>query len=1313
MASAMIVPDENFPSLKIRNIRASTNPRLDNCSSGFDKNIVTFGFKLSRKHEGFFIVFTNQATRTNYLKNSKWLKSLKRLHISPGFDSINVLIIEYNIEQGLIIPILDLVFIPKDFRYHQDFVDQEDIILAYASSNTPADWGMAVKLSKAWVAQIDCIPYSCINNPNTVCNGHIGNAVLLQKVANMCSDIGIILFKLALSNINVCQSMPSKVVLVKLLLNFPVNDTKKAKKRKLQASNIVADMCCSSFEELMTGKLINKQEFLANHAFNLACICYEMEEYKAAEDHIVNIQILTEAESLKSFPDKQMMRIREANAILERLIKSQLTTTEQIKEEPVVSTVSKLENLSLNQQTFNPPDKDIIRIGDIIKVSSDFEMKIDVFGRGVLNIDIKDNVEVYSTDGDLLQSLKHVESVKHFATINFDQEFGIKQVFIQEKDQFEAEIDTVSKVNKVVTFNPKDDIFGQSDADDDSLKEDFYPEIMSSAVCSNIITAGVSEVEKILNDIEEYILTQLEKKYNRESVSKFKELGKKSQSNLKELRKLANTMTDSWRAKKEWLEEFWDSCICNSFDHSNGRYIQPRDVNLDQIKEELAKNFNYKLSFNKWQFLNFSAEFMAEASVKYLKKKQLERENPNTCDDELTKSFKLFWAEEMDTNLSYDDVQEIMDRNHVTIKFLKQGYECSLSNFGSYVIENLNKLEENQASFILIFKNFFEHEKTKTAKRYIPPFTSAPKIDDLNDSIVDIEDDDASYEEESAVQVLNEDCPSHIFTETEVKVQPYLTNLLEDITNNLQNQSKIESDTYHANIKEYLRRGQLLSEELKGTGLLTDLSPVLDTLKSTLSKHTNNCIEKDGMKSAPTPMLPSSFRNSLESSTSEESREDQSQTQSKESQNLDTNKSSANDEVFKVLGDIFKLQDELSIIIEENVLVNIEEYERKVKKLSIELKKTPQGSGPHFRVNIKQLQDKLRELKTKQSDFSPINIQTESGRALKQLDLNTTNTSTNNEKEMVTKLKQENEQCRSNLESYQRETNEQSLTISVLKTENFNLKLQEKELSETINYIRKNQDSSLLKALEKNSELESKNVKLEKDNGELRKKMEEMEKKLKDMEKEHILLEYKLLKGQAPKRLPENVEIPTNSQIKSQARRYAEDTEQTEQKIKLLVPGKKTRQVLYFKPDTDNLIPFSMVEECNPETTAIKYKLAVGNWRMLILENGYFHPPEDGWRDREYEIVNKSKKPSPPPVTAEPINTQLTRLQSTHPVGESPATPSSRPIIPQTPSGRTFIPPIPSRHILPLMPHNPYVPHPYANPLYSNSLHQNFYGYYE
>eukprot|EP00090_Calanus_glacialis_P009898 TRINITY_DN18291_c0_g1_i2.p1 TRINITY_DN18291_c0_g1~~TRINITY_DN18291_c0_g1_i2.p1 ORF type:complete len:1273 (+),score=280.45 TRINITY_DN18291_c0_g1_i2:223-4041(+) len=1265
MASMMLASGEVFPSLQIKNIRSSTNPRLDDCSSGFDQNIVNFGFKLSKKHEGFFIIFANKSTRKNYLHNSKWLKSLKRLHISPGLDSIKVDLIEHSVHQGLIIPFLNLVIIPKDFYYHQDFIVQEEILLEYVSSTRPGDWKVALDLCHSWINQVS---YSCLNNVKSVCNGHIGNVVLFQKLGKASGSLekNIILCNLAFRNINLCRSMRSKIVLVGLLLNFPATTPSEIKRKSLQASQVVLEMCSSSLERLMTGKPNNKREFLANHTFNMACICFEMVEYDAAKEHIENIQILTEAESRKPTPDKHMMRIKEANDILSSQITDKLNNPAKGKVTPVPESNSRLENASSNSESSSSTGKNIIMIGEIAQISSDVDMKIDVFGRGLFNINVND-VEVFDTNGDIVNSLALIERTKHCTTLNFDQDLKVKQVFIQEKDQFEneslcSENEAGTKVNKVVTFNPKDDIFGESDEEEDSFQDDIHTNnILSSSISSNIVTAGDSEIDNILNDMEEYFLSQLEEKHKSQQISL--------------LRKLANTMADSWRKNQVWLEEFWEAHICNSYDQSNGRFFQPRDVSLDQIRDEVTKNYNYNPSFNKRQFLNFSAEFLTQASIGYLKEKQQEREKAKDSDDGLTKSFKSFWAQQDIPDLSYDDIQEILYKNHVTIKFLKQGYECSLSNFDLFIKENLNKLEQSGTSFISVFKNFFKYEKDN---KYIQPFTSSPKINNLNDSIVDIEDDDdnegADDEESSTV-------PQRAFTETELKVQPYLTNLLEDITNNLNNYKNVEIETYHANIKEYLRRGNLLSEELKGTELLNEIQPVLDALQTTLSKQSDISTTEENQKTTQITSLPTKFHSGSEELPSCDK---SSQNQPIETQNLHCTENGASE----VLTDIYKLLDEMSEMIEDNVLVDIKEYERKVKALSIELKKTPQGTGVHFGVNIKQLHNKLSELKNNQSGKFSDSCTLESG--MQQLDLKTdvneTLTSENQKlKKKVKKLEHEMESHTSTLDNFKSEITDQTLTISCLQTENFTLKLKEKDLQDTVNYIRKNQDSSLLKTLEKNKELESKNVELESENDSLKKKMAEMEFKMKEMEKEQILLEYKLDKTQ-------NQTCP-NEDIQNKNPLVNQEVDQTKPRIKLIVPY--TGKFLYFTPDTKLGLPFLMVKKYHPETTAIKYKLAGGHWRMLILENDHFHPPEDGWGDREYEIVNQSKRTSPPTNLSEATRITVPRLPPAYP-------PQTE--IPRLPTHVQF-----GRPTRPLMPHNPYALPSY--PRYNPSLPPTYFGF--
>merc|ERR1719445_2126538 len=185
----------------------------------------------------------------------------------------------------------------------------------------------------------------------------------------------------------------------------------------------------------------------------------------------------------------------------------------------------------------------------------------------------------------------------------------------------------------------------------------------------------------------------------------------------------------------------------------------------------------------------------------------------------------------------------------------------------------------------------------------------------------------------------------------------------------------------------------------------------------------------------------------------------------------------------------------------------------------------------------------------------------------------------------------------------------------ILQKENFTLKLKEKELQENVKFLQKNQDSALLKALEKKTELETVNAKLLSENETLKKKMQEMELKMKEMEKEQILLEYKLEKAQG-----NQVSIDDNQDKNPLLKR---EIGNSKPRIKLIIP--KTGRILFFSPDDNLQLPLSLVQKEHPETTAIKYRLKGGNWRMLILENGNFHPPDEGWGDREYEIVNQSR----------------------------------------------------------------------------------------
>jgi len=956
-----------------------------------------------------------------------------------------------------------------------------------------------------------------------------------------------------------------------------------------------------------------------------------------------------------------LLRIREANGILYNYIKEKIDNVKKPKEFQSLDTPTHLFSTSSNQEFLSSNSKNKLKIGDITKVESDHNrMEIDVLGRGLVWIDVT-AVEVFDTNGEVLSSIAMVDSKKHCATVCFDQDlFEVKQVFLQDQEQFEndsvcSEVLGDTKVNKVVTFNPKPDIFGDTDDDDwDYPAADMQPIILSDSTQPDIVSTGGSEIEKILNDLEEYILAQLEVKHKNLTIV--------------EKRKLANTMAHSWRKNELWLEEFWENTICNSYDNSKGKFLQPKDVDSELIREELYKNFNYNPSFNKRQFINMCGDFFAETSKIYLKEKQIEREKPKDSDDELTKSFKLFWSEEGAGELSYDDIQHILKKNSVTIKFLQKGYECNSSDFDQYVRENLNKLETNELKLISIFKKFFKNQKNYKCNEASMP---ALVLDNLNDSIVDIEEEEEEEEEQEADDEIS--TTEELIVETEIRLKPHLTKLLQEMTDNVKNE-KDDNILYYHNIKEYLQRGILLGEQLKGTSLENGISLVLENLKAILSKQTDN--QKEKQEHTEEPPLPTKTPEDLCKDVS-----------SRENNVLKENEEVQPNDSKQVISNIYKLQDEMSEMIDHNVLVDITEYVTKVRILSTELRNSPEERG--YNLVIKRLIDKLKELKQKQMDLSTGLFCSEphelSGLQHSMRALNI-NENINENKQMKLdneSLKQELEKIKCTLEVSKRNWMDET---HILQKENFSLKLKEKELQETVNFLRKNTDSSLLKALEKNDELEKVNAELMSDNKTLKKKMEIMESKMREMEKNQILLEYKLEKTQGKPDPKEDIE--------NKKPLLKPEIEIVKPKIKLVIP--KTRHILYFHPDDKMQLPLSIVQKEHPETTAIKYRLTEGHWRMLILENDKFHPPEDGWGDREYEIVNQPKNPNPSTVMNEEKNKNSSGPRQTYNQQPYPQQTSMQQI------NRACVPP--NQQIRPLMGFSPYSPF-YPQPRFSATPH--------
>ena len=75
-------------------------------------------------------------------------------------------------------------------------------------------------------------------------------------------------------------------------------------------------------------------------------------------------------------------------------------------------------------------------------------------------------------------------------------------------------------------------------------------------------------------------------------------------------------------------------------------------------------------------------------------------------------------------------------------------------------------------------------------------------------------------------------------------------------------------------------------------------------------------------------------------------------------------------------------------------------------------------------------------------------------------------------------------------------------------------------------------------------------------------------------------------------------------------------------------------EVIELPTDADGpgALPLAAVCAMFGATSAIKYRIMEDDgttgwrWRGLLLEHGKFYPPEDGWQDRTYIVVQTDQK---------------------------------------------------------------------------------------
>ena len=58
--------------------------------------------------------------------------------------------------------------------------------------------------------------------------------------------------------------------------------------------------------------------------------------------------------------------------------------------------------------------------------------------------------------------------------------------------------------------------------------------------------------------------------------------------------------------------------------------------------------------------------------------------------------------------------------------------------------------------------------------------------------------------------------------------------------------------------------------------------------------------------------------------------------------------------------------------------------------------------------------------------------------------------------------------------------------------------------------------------------------------------------------------------------------------------------------------------------DENQLLSSTSVKQKFPRASGLKYATSSGCWRLLIHENGYFHPPEDGWGEKTFVLAEEA-----------------------------------------------------------------------------------------
>jgi len=288
-------------------------------------------------------------------------------------------------------------------------------------------------------------------------------------------------------------------------------------------------------------------------------------------------------------------------------------------------------------------------------------------------------------------------------------------------------------------------------------------------------------------------------------------------------------------------------------------------------------------------------------------------------------------------------------------------------------------------------------------------------------------------------------------------------------------------------------------------------------------------------------------------------------------------------ETFEILTDIADITNEIYLMLESPSSVDLDYIDEKLRNIKDKHKDLPGKFTQVLKPSLSELKEQLKTLMndtcnqphTEDKRRNEIQKERKRKNEIKQLKIEK-----ETQKQMYTNELQEKNDEISSLTS----------RINFLQSQISELSKVEKELREDIYYQRKNEDSSLKRSLQKNDDLETKITEILKDNQKLQQKIKQLE---------------------------------------SQSMESQMSTTKNCSFGKVFLREPTSGKVFTVSVNSHNLLPYKSVQECYPCVSTIKYRHISGAWRVLILEEEYFQPPEDDWGNREYEVVVQLPHASP------------------------------------------------------------------------------------